>query len=751
MCNQERIPTIRRAIEELRPIVRQPERCQGTYDILVPIFNAYDEVLCCLKYLTRYTDPRHPIYLLDDCSSDKRVLPFLYRYARQYSNIRVLPSKRNRGFVSNVNRGLELSENSVVLLNSDTRVTPYWLERMDRCLRSDEHIGIVSPLSNFASILSVPEMNEFNDLPPPGMRLEEFSEMLAARSVAEYPRIPTSVGFCMLISRATIKQLGLFDVCFDPGYGEENDYCMRAWSSAIEVVCCDDALVYHSGRKSFSQKPNINSIRKSHSEILNAFWPDYNEKVHAFYSHNPLSGAQNRAKLIRSTDDKRSHLLHVIHNVSSLSGTQIQLRYELDAIQPWFRSTVLFPYRTGAPHKNTTTVDPVTRDTFHSADIFRFYIDKWQFPQSIMGFPVSLQHSDIEERFLKFLSAADPDIVHFHHLGTFGTLWLPLIAKLAGKKVILSLNDYFLLCPDYNLLGCDYQSCGKLFADPESKLCASCLDRKTENPLSLQMRLAVNWRAYLAERFELVNQILEIADALVAPSSYCQRRFEKAFGTIIKKKCQIIPCWTPPLRKSRRPERGPVFRVGWLGNATVQKGIDNFFAAARELAGRNIQFEVFGALANELVAVAKALNIQLNGRYDIRDLPKLLERVDVAAMLTRCDETFCNVVSEAQAMRVPVIATRKGAIREKIADGKTGFLVRESEFKDFSCLLKKLSSNRNSLRAVSRGLEKLPRRSLKEYAGQYEDLYKAFLSHKAKAKGYEFSRSQTVYSATRGV
>ena len=40
-----------------------------------------------------------------------------------------------------------------------------WLERLDECLRSDSSIGRISPLSNNATILSVPIMNTNNKLP----------------------------------------------------------------------------------------------------------------------------------------------------------------------------------------------------------------------------------------------------------------------------------------------------------------------------------------------------------------------------------------------------------------------------------------------------------------------------------------------------------------------------------------------------------------------------------------------------------
>ena len=54
--------------------------------------------------------------------------------------MRVLTAVQNGGFVTNVNRGFDLSRNDVVVLNADTVVTKGWLERMHRCLLSDPTI-----------------------------------------------------------------------------------------------------------------------------------------------------------------------------------------------------------------------------------------------------------------------------------------------------------------------------------------------------------------------------------------------------------------------------------------------------------------------------------------------------------------------------------------------------------------------------------------------------------------------------------
>ena len=69
------------------------------------------------------------------------------------------------------------------------------------------------------------------------------------------------------------------------------------------------------------------------------------------------------------------------------------------------------------------------------------------------------------------------------------------------------------------------------------------------------------------------------------------------------------------------------------------------------------------------------VHILLN--YENEELPALLARIapDAALMLADLPETFSYTLSELRSLGIPVIATRLGALAERIADGVDGFLV----------------------------------------------------------------------------
>ena len=92
-------------------------------DIIVPIYNAYEFTEECIKSVIRNTDlNKHTLVLINDKSPDEKILPMLqkYRNENQDKKIVVLDNEENMGFVKTVNKGMQYSENDVILLNSDT-------------------------------------------------------------------------------------------------------------------------------------------------------------------------------------------------------------------------------------------------------------------------------------------------------------------------------------------------------------------------------------------------------------------------------------------------------------------------------------------------------------------------------------------------------------------------------------------------------------------------------------------------------
>jgi GT2 family glycosyltransferase len=254
--------------------------------IIVPVFNALEQLEACLKSISDTVPTDTQVLLIDDASTDERVRPLLQSWVNEVKpHRRLLLHEQNRGFVATANHGMRLADKDLVLLNSDTEVTPGWLQRLADCLKSDQSIATATPWSNNGEIVSIPDFCAPNPVPN---QLHAIASLISSCGSPVYPEIPTAVGFCMAISLAAIKRIGLFDEnTFGRGYGEENDFCQRAEQAGLRNVVCDNAYVVHHGGASFGPiglKPDEKSMNR-----LLAKHPDYLRIVSEFIQSDPLA------------------------------------------------------------------------------------------------------------------------------------------------------------------------------------------------------------------------------------------------------------------------------------------------------------------------------------------------------------------------------------------------------------------------------------------------------------------------------
>ncbi|AUM75004.1 glycosyltransferase [Paracoccus jeotgali] len=301
--------------------------------IIVPVFNAYDDVTRCIARLQRHTPPEIEILLIDDASTDPRIAPRLAQAAAD-PRIRVLTNPRNLGFTRTVNRGLEaVGRKHPILLNSDARVTPGWAHGLLRAATSHPRIATVTPMSDRAGAFSAPRKGDQNDLPP-GVDEITFARAFRARSLGLYPLVPTGNGFCMFINRACLDQIGGFDAeAFPRGYGEENDFSMRAGRAGWRHVIDDRSYVFHAGSKSFGDSKA--ALMQAGRETLAARYPDYGQAVRVFSHGAEIAIARHRAALaLRDCNDARAGRPRVLFHVKGGVSDRLAQTLE-DAMEPW--------------------------------------------------------------------------------------------------------------------------------------------------------------------------------------------------------------------------------------------------------------------------------------------------------------------------------------------------------------------------------------------------------------------------------
>lgn len=238
-----------------RPVPPTPSG--ATVDVVVCVHDALDDVRACLDALARHTRPPYRVVVVDDGSGEP-TREFLSGWTRE-QGAGLLRNETALGYTRAANQGLNAGSGEfAVLLNSDTVVTPEWLDRLVACAEADPAVGLVGPLSNCASWQSVPEvMDEADDWSenplPEGMTTDLMAALLRSDAAPVRPRLPFLNGFCLLAKRRLLDEVGLFDeATFGRGYGEENDLCLRAAAAGWILAVADDAWVLHRQSRSYS-------------------------------------------------------------------------------------------------------------------------------------------------------------------------------------------------------------------------------------------------------------------------------------------------------------------------------------------------------------------------------------------------------------------------------------------------------------------------------------------------------------------
>ena len=233
----------------------------ATVDVVVPVHNAPDDVKTCLQSLAWYSDGLLGTTFVVNDGSDAQTSEWLRQFCATHAGFQLIEHERSLGFSRSVNDGLHLSQaHYAVILNSDTIVTTGWLTSMIACMESDRSMGIVGPLSNAASWQNVPELlgpdKKFaiNQLPK-GMTPHQMAILVRKSSSRSYPRVKFLNGFCFMVRREVFHKIGYLDAkSFPRGYGEENDFCIRAAEAGFQLAVVDDAYVFHAKSKSFGHE-----------------------------------------------------------------------------------------------------------------------------------------------------------------------------------------------------------------------------------------------------------------------------------------------------------------------------------------------------------------------------------------------------------------------------------------------------------------------------------------------------------------
>ncbi len=594
-------------------------------DVIIPVYRGLDETRRCLNSVLEFPQQTsHEIVVVDDCSPEPELAAWL-RDLADTGSILLLENPVNAGFVSAVNRGMTLHyDRDVVLLNSDTEVQGDWLDRLHRHAASDPMIGSVTPFSNNATICSYPRFMRDNSLPE-GESLATLDTLFAETNAGRTVDMPTAVGFCMYITRRCLEQVGYFDATvFKRGYGEENDFSMRALEVGFRHLLAADVFVYHRGGVSFGAESQ--ALCADAQRILEQRHPRYFPLVGDYCARDPARPLRRRIDNARLARSSRSRLLFVMHKGGG--GTEKHVRELAAALKSTYEVFLLRAY-----DATSAVLEWARRGEEFSA---------W--------FPLPQAYPDL----LDFLRKLPIARVHIHHVLDLQQQLLRLLEDL-GVPYDFTLHDYYPICPQYNLARADGEYCG----EPDAAGCTACL---VERPAPWGLDI-LSWRT-------LFRRLLTGAARVIVPSHDVLTRMQ---SYVLDAPYVYLPHPEPEMAALPVPvsDRTGELKIVVLGRLTLAKGWHLLEACAADAEARSLPlfFRVIGHTERETQPKPDRA-LSFSGVYDDAELPLLIvrERPDLIFFPARWPETYSYTLSVAMRTGLPIIAPRLGAFIERLAD-----------------------------------------------------------------------------------
>ncbi len=340
---------------------------------------------------------------------------------------------------------------------------------------------------------------------------------------------------------------------------------------------------------------------------------------------------------------------------------------------------------------------------------------------SFPDFGFDLHNEDFYRETRAFLRAHPFDIYHCAHpLRIGGSLRAAYEMKI---PTVLTLTDYWLMCPVGILLRSDNTQCDG--PDGGRKCRRYCFSAKTQ--------------ADMDQRLEQAQEFVRHADCLLSPSLFLIGVFEyndfvpRGAIRLSRHGFDYSDVPTEPPRETD-PER---ITVGYIGTVQYHKGVHVLVRAFRKVRSSRLRLQVWGGCFHETEydAHVKRLaaddhRIEFRGPYEHADLARVTRGIDIVVVPSLWYENAPLTVTSAHAFRIPVIAADMGGMAEMVRPGYDGLTFRPGDVDSLAERLETIARQPELIGQFGRNVVPPPR--IEEEAFRTERLYRAVLARRTE-------------------
>lgn len=642
--------------------------------IIIPVYKGKEETQACIKTVLQTLPHGYKVQLVNDCSPDGELIEWLETQIN-HENIFLIHHLENLGFPGAVNTGmLAWPGYDYILLNSDTLVAKGWAENLLDAAYSAENIGTVVPFSNDASIFSYPYCDKENPVPSlkSVQNLMQYMQKAHKNVIVD---VPTSHGFCMFIRHDCLSQTGFFrENLFAQGYGEENDFCMRAQHLGWRHVLAAGVFVGHKGGVSFQNSKQ--SLLKRNIAILNKLYPDYDIMIMDYMDRDFLRFVRRKVDLLRLQllEKKQTKLgkslqyaLFITHDYGGGVERAVQEQanqFRLKEVTPLFiRPTLL-----GDGCKVEIQLKSPSSEQVDIEGIYPNFV-----------FDLPSEYTDL----LDFLNHRVITNMQVHHFTGHHSIIHNLLHDLEIEYSFY-LHDYMSFCPRISLINKKEAYCG----EPKSlDVCQKCIGQEfieEDEPVQIQQWVERSYQ-------ELKNAVV-----VIVPSEDTANRISQHFSKLKGIKIQYLEDDLPDLSLTQlayfsRLTNGdqekqiepvsPRYRVCFIGAIGIEKGFNIVQALVKDADKRNLplEFVLVGRSVDDRLFV-NTDRLFITGSYTEEEAVNLVmqQNADIAFFPAIWPETWCYALSIAWRSGLQTVAYDIGAIAQRIQKTQRGWILSPS-------------------------------------------------------------------------
>ncbi len=319
-------------------------------------------------------------------------------------------------------------------------------------------------------------------------------------------------------------------------------------------------------------------------------------------------------------------------------------------------------------------------------------------------------------------------------------------ARRAGLPVVITLTEFFFMCPRLNLMHANSSLC----VGPEStEKCARCVleDKRRYYYLNEAAPVMADKFWSMAQntdfaqrknqevqlRQQVLHNTLEQVDLVIAPSRFILEKYAE-FGYAHPRSIFIQHGVNraqdvEPVLASETPRR---MRFGFMGQIKPHKGVDLVVEAMKVLldAGRQVELAIWGRSKDDpeyyrnLQRSARAHDaIHFCGAFDGARVWNVLQEMDVLVVPSRWFENCPTVILEAFKMRVPVIATNMGGMAELVQHEHSGLTFAVNDAEDLRAQMERIISEPGLYPRLQQGIP-----YIKDGSEEIEEIYAQYQS-----------------------